>query len=235
MGKITKIIAAFAMFAILVPVSAQAFSVNLGGAGNVGSNNSIGEKEDVNHELSEKADLNSRNGDQDGREGKGEHDFANVNANRHMGTVTALGANSFTMTGKDSIVYTVDTTGTTTYSLPFKGILVFSDIKVNDSVKVLGPVSGTIITATSIIDTPVNMKAKKASGTVTAVNGSTLTVQTKDATALTVNTNANTVVTKADGTTGTMADILVGSSLKIRGLWDSVLNVFNAIKIKLKV
>lgn len=150
-----------------------------------------------------------------------------------VGTVTAVGSNSFTLKADNGNVYTVNTTSSTAFSLPFQGTASFASIHVNDMAKVKGNITGTVIAAASVVVLPANNHPAVAKGTVTAVSGSNLTLQTQGNNTVTVATNSNTAVTKADGTAGTTADVQSGAMVKIKGLWDSVLNVFTAIKIKL--
>lgn len=75
-------------------------------------------------------------------------------------------------------------------------------------------------------------------GTVTAVsnnaNGTgTLTIQTPSGQSVNVNTNANTNVIDQNGNLSSLTNIAIGAQVKLVGLWDSVLNVFNAIKVKI--
>jgi hypothetical protein len=79
-----------------------------------------------------------------------------------------------------------------------------------------------------------NVRPGKAKGTVTAVSGNTITLQTKNDKTITVNTTAETDVVKADGTTGTTTDIQVGSKLKIWGLWDKITNILSALRIHIR-
>ena len=82
-----------------------------------------------------------------------------------------------------------------------------------------------------------HLHKKSVKGTVTAVNGNSFTLEIKKHKKiigpLTVNTSTSTII-KKDGATTTMSDIHVGSKLKIKGIWDKTLNVFNAIRIRIK-
>jgi hypothetical protein len=152
------------------------------------------------------------------------------------GTVTAVGSSSFDMKLKDGTVVTV-LTASAKITKPFESEIKLADIKVDDKASVVGTLNGSQITATHVMITPMNTHPAKAKGTVTAVNGNTVTVQTQHqgvVSNVTVNTNANTQVTKADGSTGTAADVQVGSTVKVKGLWNEILNVLNAIKIRIK-
>ncbi len=150
------------------------------------------------------------------------------------GTVSAVSTTGFTLQTPRNSAYTVNTANAKIVRLPHTTIGL-SDIAVNDKVSVTGTVNGSTIDASVVFDLKPNLKPAVGKGTITAVNGTTLTVQTKNNTSVTVNADANTQVVKKDGTTGTVAaDATTGVKVKISGLWDSVLNVFNALKIKIK-
>jgi hypothetical protein len=182
----------------------------------------------------------AHDGDSDSRESdnRGENQFRVLNLDHinrgesRRGKVTAVASGLFTLEAKDGKVYTVNSANAT-FTLPFNGKFIASDLKVGDAVKVRGTISGTAITASSVIVVPANKRPVKGKATVSAVNGSTLTVLTKSGNTVTVNTDSNTTVTKQDGSAGAVADVQVGSKVKLAGLWDTVLNVLNAIKIKL--
>lgn len=150
------------------------------------------------------------------------------------GEVTAVASGSFTLSARDGKIYTV-TTANASFALPFNGTFAAADLKVGDAVKVKGTISGSTITAAEIIVVPANTVKAKAKGTVSAVNGSTLTVNTKGGNTITVNTSSDTEVTKADGSTGAMADVTVGSRVSIKGLWNTLMNSLTALAIKLKL
>lgn len=150
------------------------------------------------------------------------------------GVVTAISGTGFTFKAGNNTTYTVATSSAKLVQLPHT-VIALSGIAVNDTVSVTGVINGANIDASVVFVTKANVKPATAKGTVTAVSGNTVTVQTKDNKTVTVNTDSNTQVAKKDGTTGTVAtDVTVNSKVKLFGLWDSVLHVFNAIKIKIK-
>ncbi len=151
----------------------------------------------------------------------------------HKGAVTATSSTGFTFK-EGTTTYTVTTSSAKLVQLPHT-VIGLSNIAVNDSVSVTGTVTGSTIDASVVFVTKANVKPATTKGTVTAVSGNTVTVQTKDNKTVTVNTDSNTQVVKKDGTTGTVAaDVTTNSKVKLFGLWDGVLHVFNAIKIKIK-
>lgn len=79
------------------------------------------------------------------------------------GTISAINGSTFTLTNKGSIQYTVDASGAKFYQ--GKNIISLSDLKVGDAVVIQGAVSGSSITASSVID-------QKASVNPTAIEKS---------------------------------------------------------------
>ncbi len=221
MRKISKIAAIMALVAGLLPAAALAHYGNGDNNDNGGNHGNMELRGlfKLHSEISEGSEGYARKG----------HGFA--------GTVTAVGVTSFTLTTADAKVFTVNTVNAKIYH-PFSDVvLLFTDIHVNDKVQVRGTLTGTTIDAKIVLDMPANTHPAKAKGKVTAISGSTLTVQTNHdgvISNVTVNTNAGTTITKVDGSSGTLADIAVGAKVQVKGLWDELLNVLNAIKIKIR-
>jgi hypothetical protein len=151
----------------------------------------------------------------------------------YRGTVTAVSATGFTLKTKDNASLTVDASSAKIIRMPRTAILL-TDIKVNDSVWITGTKVNGGITASVVYAMSENIKPAKANGTVTAVSGNTVTLQTKNDKTVTVTTTPDTNIVKADGTVGVNTDILVGSKLKIWGLWDKLTNILSALRIKIK-
>lgn len=105
-----------------------------------------------------------------------------------VGTVSAVSGDTITLTGKDGTTYTV-TAGSASIT---KNMTVgISDIKVGDTLMAQGTVSGTSVTATKIHDGVLPMGGMMGGhmghgmghgvhGTVTAIQGTTLTVNATD-------------------------------------------------------
>ncbi len=68
-------------------------------------------------------------------------------------------------------------------------------------------------------------------GTVISNTNGNLTVQTKKGQNIAVVTGSSTQVFQ-NGTTTAVSNIAVGARVKLGGLWNSVLNIFSAIKIR---
>jgi len=151
------------------------------------------------------------------------------------GMVTAKTASSFNVKTKDGTVFTVLINNDTKIVGPFGMGLTLANINVDDTATVKGVASGSQITASMVIVTPKNTHPAVAKGNVTAVSGNTVTLQSQNrgvVYSVTVNTNASTTVQTAGGATTTAA-IQVGSKISAKGLWDELLNVLNAIKIRI--
>ncbi len=156
------------------------------------------------------------------------------------GTVSAVGSSSFDFKTGDGTTYTVQSADATLHG-PI-GVIHLSDIKVNDKVWVRGTLNDLTFSKAVVTDVPPNTHpATIRNGKVTAVNGNTLTVQMNTngiVSNVTVNTNSQTTVTKRDSTSpkdpGTLADVTVGAMVRVRGLWDELLNDLNALTIHIK-
>ncbi|MDB5189985.1 MAG: hypothetical protein JWN49_311 [Parcubacteria group bacterium] len=125
-----------------------------------------------------------------------------------VGTVTAISGQTITLSDpRDNVTYTVDATNATIekHTAPTTQgqapaaptTITVSGIAVGDTIMVRGTVSGTTITATAIDDGQMmggrghgGFGGPGIHGTVTAVNGTTLTVQDKDGKTYTVNADA---------------------------------------------
>jgi len=155
------------------------------------------------------------------------------------GVVNTVGTTSFSMTVKDGTVFTVDVTDAEIKNA-FGANILIGDIQVNTKAIVKGSVEGSTIDASRVLIIPPDTHPAAAKGTVTAVSGNNFTIESAHhGVEYTVNvtTDSNTQFQTGSGTTtatGTIADVQVGAKVKIRGLWDEILNVLKAIKIRIK-
>jgi preprotein translocase subunit YajC len=101
-----------------------------------------------------------------------------------------------------------------------------SDIAVDDKIRVEGTVSGTSVVATSISDGVAHHTKNRSGvhGTVTAINGTTLTVQTSAATkgtvtrpATTYTVDAGSATVRKDKSASTLSAVSVGDTVRVRG------------------
>jgi hypothetical protein len=139
----------------------------------------------------------------------------------------------FTVVGKRDVSYTVNTAGAVITRIP-NTVITLADLAVGDFVSVQGTKTDTTIAATKVFVIPVGIHKAEAKGTVTAVNGNTITMLTKKGFTATVNTDANTKFIGEHHTPMTLTDVIVGSKLKVEGIWDTLVNTINAFKVRLK-
>lgn len=168
------------------------------------------------------------------------------------GNITALGSDSasFTLTTANKAVYTVQIDSNTKLQDQLGNALAFSNLLVNDKVIVKGssqmpfaPMmnntnmqTNNVITASVVTKIPQNTHPAHAAGTVTAVNGNNINLQMTPGGIVAnvpVVTSANTTVVNKDGSTATLSDIQANSRIRVQGLWNEVLNVLDAIKIRI--
>ena len=151
-----------------------------------------------------------------------------------MGTVTAISGTTITLSdAQNSTTYTVDASGATVLkheapaagttptpgTKPAETTISVSDIAIGDTLMVEGTANGTTVTATTIHDGLKGMgghegRGPGVQGTVTAVNGTSLTVTGQDGTIYTVDASS------ADATkmqTITVSDITVGDTVGVQG------------------
>lgn len=147
------------------------------------------------------------------------------------GKVTAVNGSSVSIEGRDKTVFTVDATNAkVSHGDPRNPtIIAVSDLKVGDMAMVRGPLNGAAITATEVHvmglppgNHPFIVKFGEkptAGGNVTAVNGSTLSIQGRDGQAITIDATTAKVSKgfRDDATTISVSDILVGDMVMTHG------------------
>lgn len=256
-----KIVAAFAVMALMAPGLALANGgsgnaearVNFDDRASVSSTNEfgvriLGERSDRGDRERSKDRSNSNNDEREhsnfkskhsieGRKDNGKHlgwfkdhnkDFKR---NAFSGEVTVVSSTGFTFTAKDGSSLTVNTEDAKIVRLP--NATLNSGISVGDRVHVIGEKTDSNIVATAVYDFAAHLHAAVAKGSVTAVSDDSITVQTDADSTITVNTNGDTKVVDAEGNATTLAEIDTNENVKLFGFWDSILNVFNAVKIRL--
>jgi ribosome maturation factor RimP len=139
--------------------------------------------------------------------------------NRLTGTVTAITGTTLTVTDAKGTVYTVD--ASTAKIGEAMDSLSIANILVGDKVMVTGTITGTTDAAKTISD-PSMIGRNVFTGTVTAVNGTNLTIETmvkKVKTTYTVNATSAAITSwaKTGSTTITAADVKVGDKVVVDG------------------
>jgi hypothetical protein len=150
-----------------------------------------------------------------------------------MGTVSAISGNTITVQSKGFNRGSTNGTGTattTTYTVDASAATVTKDnaassvgsIATGDTVMVEGTVSGTNVAAKTIHDGAMPMMQRPAaSGKVTAVSGSTITISSqgfgKTATATTYTVNASGATVTKNNATSSVSAIAVGDMIQVQG------------------
>ena len=146
------------------------------------------------------------------------------------GTVSAVSGNTITLTGANGTTYTINAASTTVEKVSSISV---GQVAVGDTLRVDGTVSGTNVTAAHIMDgtLPAGLHGgfgwergaghmPGVVGTISAVNGNTLTVAGKNGTTYTVDATNAKIMTFAQGqkpAAGTVASLKVGDTVGIRG------------------
>jgi hypothetical protein len=236
--KISMFAASLAAVAVMVPSLAFAHGSN---GGDKSDDHNDGRKIELRNNLSSVNEFgvrvfddnnDNKDNDDSDRGVKRGHDMQFMPGLFYSGEVTAVSGSGFTMTSNAGVSLTVNTGSAKLIQIP-RSVIVLADIQVGDKVFVTGTKSGSTVTASVVYDKASNIHPAAAKGTVTAVSGTTLTVQGKNGSEATVTTDSDTQITK-DGEAATFADIAVGTKVKIFGLWDSILNIFAALKVAIK-
>jgi Domain of unknown function (DUF5666) len=128
------------------------------------------------------------------------------------GTVTAVGNDSITITGKDGTSQTIHTTDATTYHRGNAGGS-RSDVTVGAIIVATGERgSDGSLTATSVTVIPA-----RVIGTVASVSGDTITVTRRDGTTITLHVSADTTVGVAGVDGASIADVKPGMAIAAEG------------------
>jgi hypothetical protein len=128
------------------------------------------------------------------------------------GEVSDLTATSFRLTGRDGAVWTITLTADTVYTYG-TGEGSLADIANGDMVLVQGTSTGdNALTATSVA-----VRGDQAHGTVTATTASTITIETRGGTSVTIHVDADTVYRAAGDEDATLADIAVDDVIGVSG------------------
>jgi len=148
-------------------------------------------------------------------------------------TVTSVSGNTINASEKDGTALTVDASSAKIIR-KFGATMTVADIQVGDSLQINGSLSGTSLTAKLIRDLSQQQRSATFSGTVSAVNGSSFVLQTKQRGNQTVNTSSSTVFTKS-AQSASLSDVMVNSNVVVSGVWDSTNNIVTASKVNIVI
>ncbi|HEY8167615.1 MAG TPA: DUF5666 domain-containing protein [Candidatus Limnocylindrales bacterium] len=132
------------------------------------------------------------------------------------GTVTQVGAGSFTLTSRGGTVWTITTTGSTTYQLGFGAGAAAGDAG-DVVVGSIVLVQGTAATNATMTAVNVRIQQPRVGGTVTEKTADTITIQRRDGTTTTVHVSGTTSYRVAGQESASLADVTVGMRLIAEG------------------
>jgi len=133
---------------------------------------------------------------------------------RVAGTVGDVTSSGFMLTDPDGVKWTVNVSATTIYTLDGSAGTK-ADVKAGLGAVVQGTQSGNTISATAV-----SVHQQQAVGQVTAKTTSTITIERRDGTPLTIKVGSSTTYT-VNGSSGSLADITVGMGISAAGTADS--------------
>ncbi len=129
-----------------------------------------------------------------------------------VGTVTAVGADTITITRRDGTSQTITTTGTTTYRTG-KAAGTRADVKVGTVIVATGEnASDGTLTATSV-----DVRLPHVQGTVTATTADTITITGRDGTTVTIHVSSGTTFQVPGVAAATLADVKAGMAIGVAG------------------
>jgi hypothetical protein len=133
------------------------------------------------------------------------------------GAVSAINGTTITVAGANGTTYTVDAGTAKLSGGLFSSGLALADIQVGDKVMISGTINGTSVTAKTINDASL-VGRNVFTGTVASISGSTITLNAKNMTTLTVDATSATI-TKGflKGTTIAVSSIKIGDRLSVIG------------------
>lgn len=151
---------------------------------------------------------------------------ARIHLNSWAGTAINITGNSFTLKAANGGVYTVDAAEAKAHRR-FGAEMQIADIQPGDNVVVRGTANGGTIKAEVVRDTSLQARNGVFSGKVTAVNASSFELQSGARGSQIVNID-NATVFKKNGQPAQLADVAVGSQVRVSGVWDKANNSISA-------
>jgi len=200
MTKVSKVLSAIALAAVVLP--SLAFADN----GNVNGNMSL---------------------------------HSNVNATVKRKSVTGIVASVSGMTimltakNASSTVYSVDATNAKLVRR-YGASMQITDIQTGDMLQVQGTVTGTSVTASAVRDLSLQQRNGSFVGTITAINGSSFTLNSKARGDQTINLTSTTVYRLGDKAASSTA-LAVGETVTVNGVWDRTNKNVTAKRVTIKM
>lgn len=144
---------------------------------------------------------------------------------RMGGRVQSINGTTLVITKLDGSAANIATNADTQFRSKDNPNAKLSDIKVGDMVEAVGELNGDTLTAARVnFHTPIAKTGPFALGKITAVNASSLTLNTGFGATLTVNVSSGTFIVKRDGQGGQviqLSDLTVGENVLVIGVHSS--------------
>lgn len=150
-----------------------------------------------------------------------------------MGKVTALSGTNITVLGNNGSSYVIDASSARLVRR-YGGTMMVSDIQLNDQIFVQGTLVGTAIKAKAIEDFSLQARNGTFSGTVQSVSGNSFVLKSQNRGMQTVLTSASTKFLK-NGAVASVADVMVGATVSVDGIWNNTNNNLTANKVRVTV
>lgn len=150
-----------------------------------------------------------------------------------MGKVTALSGTNITVLGNNGSSYVIDASSAKLVRR-YGGTMTVADIQVNDQVFVQGTLVGASIKAKAIENFSLQARNGAFSGTVQSVSGNSFVLKSQNRGMQTVLTSVNTKFLK-NGAAATLADVVVGATVHVDGIWNNTNNNVMANKVRVTV
>jgi len=158
--------------------------------------------------------------------------FKNTRAGLKQAKLTSKSDTALTVE-KEGKIYTVNISDKTHFRRRFWGKATLSEMSVGDLLDIQGKWADdqkTIINATLIRDTSIQMRFGTFFGTVTSISGSTITMQTKKRDFQTVTASSSAKIINRKQQTMSLSDILVGHKIRVKGLWNNLAKTITQVK-----
>lgn len=149
------------------------------------------------------------------------------------GTVQSVSGTTISLTDKKGTTFTINVAGAKLMRRYGATIVDASLIQNGDTLVATGLQNGTTFTAQTIRDNSLQARNGTFTGSVTAVNGASFTLQSKNRGAQTINTTSTTVFKKGKAA-ATLSDIVVGQTVMVSGVWDRTNSNVTATKVMIK-
>lgn len=150
-----------------------------------------------------------------------------------MGKVTALSGTNITVLGNKGSSYVIDASSAKLVRR-YGGTMMVTDIQLNDQIFVQGTLIGTSIKAKAIEDFSLQARNGTFSGTVQSVSGNSFVLKSQNRGMQTVLTSTATKFLK-NGAVATLADVVVGATVSVDGIWNNTNNNLTANKVRVTV